>query len=359
MGNFHAVQGQAGILADDRGSGQRCNILEQGLAPVAETGGFDGNAADGAAQLVHHQGRQSLALHILGDDRQGPAAGLGNLFQSRHNVVDRADLAVGNQQQRLLEGHFHPLGVGYEVGGQIAPVEAHSLGNVHFVGHTLGFLNGDDPFPAHLVHGLGNQLGDAFLVGRQGGDPGHLFPIFHGDGHSDQFVHHGGHGAVNARFQAHPVGPGGDVHKALPHHSAGQHYRGSGAVAHHIVGFGGRLLDQLRPHIFIDVGQFHLFGDGDAVAAHHRQGPHPIEQHIAAAGPQGQPDHPAQFIHAPHQAGPGLFVKKQLLVRHTFRAPPTFALRRRFLAAALFRFGNRRPALDGNGGGSAIFHRPK
>ena len=315
--NIHRVQGEAGILADDGGAGRYGNVLEERLAAVAEAGGFDGNAADGAAQFVDHHRSQGFALDILGNDGQGAAAELGYLFQSGNNIVGGSDLAVGNQDKGFVEGNLHTLGVSDEVGREIATVEAHPFGKVHFVGHTFGFLDGDDAFPSHFVHSVGDKFGDAFLVGGKGGDAGDLFPVLDGYSHSLEFVDYGGDSLVDAGFEANPVGPGGDVHKALTDHRAGQDYGSGGAVADDIVGFGRGLFDQLRAHIFIDVGEFDLFGDGDAVAAHDGERPHPVEEDVAAAGAEGEADDAAEFVDAAHQAGAGRFVKDELLVRHS------------------------------------------
>jgi hypothetical protein len=65
----------------------------------------------------------------------------------------------------------------------------------------------------------------------------------------------------------------------------GQHGGGGGAVAGHIVGFGGRFFEQLRPHIFKGVGQFNLLGHGNAVVGYGGRALFFIQGHIAAFGP--------------------------------------------------------------------------
>ena len=59
------------------------DVLEHRLAAVAVAGGLDGAHLEDALELVEHQGRQRLALDVLGDDEQrllllgrsSPAAG--------------------------------------------------------------------------------------------------------------------------------------------------------------------------------------------------------------------------------------------------------------------------------------------
>ena len=51
-------------------AGERGNVLQVGLAVVAEAGCLDGRQLNAAAQLVHDQRRERLRLHILGHDEQ-------------------------------------------------------------------------------------------------------------------------------------------------------------------------------------------------------------------------------------------------------------------------------------------------
>jgi hypothetical protein len=61
---------EAHLLGDDLATGEDGDVLEHALAAVTEAGGLDGHAGEGAAQLVHHEGREGLALDVLGDDQQ-------------------------------------------------------------------------------------------------------------------------------------------------------------------------------------------------------------------------------------------------------------------------------------------------
>ena len=58
------------FFADDLAAGQDGDITEHFLAAVAEAGGLDGDAGEGAAQLVHNQRGQRFAFHVLSDDQQ-------------------------------------------------------------------------------------------------------------------------------------------------------------------------------------------------------------------------------------------------------------------------------------------------
>ena len=69
---------------------------------------------------------------------------------------------------------FHPLGVGGEVGGDVALVEAHALDQLEVHAEGLGLLDGDDAVLADLVDGLGDQVADLGVGGRDGRHLGDL-----------------------------------------------------------------------------------------------------------------------------------------------------------------------------------------
>ena len=91
-------------------------------------GRLDGEHVEGAAQLVDDQRRQRLAVDILGDDHERSRVPCSDLLEHRQDVLDRGDLLVGDQDVRIVELGFHALGVGHEVGGDVAAVDLHALG---------------------------------------------------------------------------------------------------------------------------------------------------------------------------------------------------------------------------------------
>ena len=60
---------EADLLGDDLATGEDGDVGQHGLAAVTEAGGLDGDGLEGAADLVDDQGREGLALDVLGDDR--------------------------------------------------------------------------------------------------------------------------------------------------------------------------------------------------------------------------------------------------------------------------------------------------
>src|SRR5229473_1018664 len=77
---------------------------------------------------------------------------------------------------RILEFGDHLLGVGDEIGREIAAVELHPFDDVEFGLQALGLLDRDHAFIADLLHRLRDHLADlAFAIGRDGADLGDLF----------------------------------------------------------------------------------------------------------------------------------------------------------------------------------------
>ena len=64
----HVLELEPDLFGDDLAAGEDGDVLEHGLAALAEARGLDGDRAEGAADLVDHQGGEGLALDVLGDD---------------------------------------------------------------------------------------------------------------------------------------------------------------------------------------------------------------------------------------------------------------------------------------------------
>ena len=63
---------EADLFGDDLAAGEDGHVLEHRLAALAEAGSLDGDALEGAPDLVDDQGGEGLALDVLGDDHQRP-----------------------------------------------------------------------------------------------------------------------------------------------------------------------------------------------------------------------------------------------------------------------------------------------
>ena len=104
----------AQLLHRGLSTGDDGDVLEHALAAVTVAGGLDGAHIERATQLVEDEGRQSLAVHVLGDDEQRGATLLDGLEHGQ-NVLDVRDLLIGHQDVGVLELGRHGLVLGGEV----------------------------------------------------------------------------------------------------------------------------------------------------------------------------------------------------------------------------------------------------
>ena len=292
------------VFAHQGGAGEDGDVLQGGLAAVAEAGGANGRHLQHAAVLVHHQGGKGLALHFLREDHQG-LAGAGHRLQDRYQVVDRADLAVGHQQQGVLVLAHLAVAIGDEVGGAVAAVEGHALGDLQLGGQAAALLHGDHAVDAHLGHGLADH--PAHLLIATGAHRGHLTDgvAGHGAGAGLDALNNLGSRFLHTAAQVHGAGAGGHVAQAFTGHGLGQHRGGGGAVTGLVLGLGGDLQQQLGADVFERILQLNLAGDGDAVIHHVRGAELLLQHHIAALGTDGDLHRVRQGVHAPFQGGAG------------------------------------------------------
>ena len=122
-------------------------------------GRLDSGDFERAAQLVDHKRGQRLAFDFFGDDEQA-LAHLRDFFEQRQQVFHGADFLVVDQDQRLFEQALHGLGIGDEIGREIAAVELHAFDDFKGGVDALGLFDGDDAVFADLFHGVGNKVAD-------------------------------------------------------------------------------------------------------------------------------------------------------------------------------------------------------
>src|SRR5260370_1199315 len=185
------------------------------------------------AQLIHHQGRQGLALNVLSDDQQR-LAHFGRLFEQRQQILHRADLLLVDQDVHVLEYAFHTLRVSHKVGRQVSAVKLHAFD--HFEGrlHRLGFLDGDDAILTDLLHRFGDDA--AHLLVGVGTDCAHLrdHVALHLAGEPLDLSNGNFDCLINAAFERHRARACGNRSHTLTEDCLGQHGRGGGAIASHI-----------------------------------------------------------------------------------------------------------------------------
>src|SRR6185295_10763253 len=270
------------LLGDDLAAGEDGDVLEHALATVTEAGGLDGHAGEGAAQLVHHEGREGLALDVLGDDQQRLAR-LDDGLEDRQHVADGADLLVGDEDVRILEGRLHALLVGDHVGRDVALVELHALGELEVHAERLALLDVDHAVLADLLDGVGDDVADLLVAGRDRRHAGDL--VLAGDllGLLADVVDDLLDSALDTALEAERVGAGGDVLEALADDRLGEHGRRGGAVARDVVGRRGDLAHELGALVLEDVLDLDLTGDGHAVVRDRGSTELLVEDDVAAA----------------------------------------------------------------------------
>ena len=167
------LQLQAHLLGDHLAAGQDRDVLQHPLAAVAEAGRLHGHAGERAAQLVHDERREGLALDVLGDDQQRLAV-LHHLLEHGQQLAHRADLLVRDQDERVGQHGLHALLVGDHVRGDVALVELHPLRELELHAEGLALLDVHDAVLADLLDRVRDHVADLVVAGRDGRDAGDL-----------------------------------------------------------------------------------------------------------------------------------------------------------------------------------------
>src|SRR3954449_1453989 len=306
------------LLRDDLGAREDGDVLQHALAAVTEAGGLDGHAGEGAAQLVHDEGREGLALDVLGDDQQR-LAGLDDLLQDREDVPDGADLLVGDEDERILEGRLHALLVRDHVRRDVALVELHALGELEVHAERLALLDVDHAVLADLLDGVGDDVADLVVAGRDGGDAGDLVLARDLLGLRADVLDDLVDRALDAALEAERIGAGRDVLQALADDRLGEDGRRRRAVAGHVVGGRGDLAHELRALVLEDVLDLDLTSDGHAVVGDGRGAELLVEDDVAAARAERHLDGVRHGVDALLERLAGVDVVLEFLVSHVFR----------------------------------------
>src|SRR5579864_2207435 len=318
----------AEIFRDRLAAGQDCDVLQHGFATIAEARGLHRADVQRATQLVDHQSRERFALDVFSDDEQRLAA-LGDLLEQREQVFHRGNFLFVDQDVWILEHRFHPLGIGDEIGREIAAVKLHALDNIELGLERPRLLDGDDAVLADFLHRFRDDLPDGRIV--VGADRPHLRNHFAGDGlgefvefafvaftfridlAADHFD-----SALDATLQRHRIGAGCNGLHAFAIDCLGENGRGGGAVAGHVGGLGSDFLHHLRAHVFERVFQFDFFCDGDAVLGDGRRTEFLVDHDVAALGTERDLDGVSEHVDAAKNRLAGLFSVNNLFCHIPF-----------------------------------------
>ena len=221
---------QAHFLGDDGTAGEDGDILQHGLATVAEARRLTGRHFNDTAHVVDDQGCQCFAFDVLGNDNQR-LGGLGYLLQQGQQLTDIGNLLLHQQDIRIFLVRAHALLVVDEVGRQVAAVELHTFNHVQFVFQTGTFLDGDNAFLADLVHRIGDDVTHSGIaVGGNGAYLGDCLVVRAGSGHLLDFFYCCSDGLVDAALEVHRVHARSDGLEAFVQDRLGQHGRSGGTV---------------------------------------------------------------------------------------------------------------------------------
>jgi len=299
IGEGDALELDAELFRDDLAAGQDRDVLEHGLAAVAEAGCLHRDALERAADLVDDERRQRLTFDVLGDHDERPAR-LGDLLEDRQQILHVADLLLVDEKIRIVEHDFHALGIGHEVRGEVAAVELHALDDFEGGFEALRLFDRDDAFLADLVHGLGDDLADGgVVVRRDRTDLGDFFLILRGLRQRLQLGHDGADGAVDAALQAHRIVAGSHHLDAFGKDGAREHRGRRGAVTGDGRGLARDLFDHLGAHVFELVFELDFLGDGHPVLGDVRGAERLLQDHVPAFRAEGHGDGVRQGVHSP------------------------------------------------------------
>ena len=225
----------------------------------------------------------------------------------RKQFIQLRQLLFIDQDVGIFHFNAHLVGVGDEVGRDVAAVELHAFDDLEFGLERLGFFNRDDALVADLLHGVGEELADfRVAIGGDSADLGDF--LVRGDllGVLDEVGDHGFHRQVDTALQIHRVHAGGNRLGAFPDDRSGQHGRGGGAVAGRIRRLGGDFAHHLGAHVLELVLKLDFLGDGDAVLGDAGSAERLVEHDVAALGAERHLDRVVENVDAAQHAIAGI-----------------------------------------------------
>jgi hypothetical protein len=263
-----ALELDAEILGDAAAAGDDRDVLEHGLAAIAEARRLDGAGLEHAAQLVDDERGERLGLDVLGDDEQR-ATRLRAALEHGQELAKVRDLLLVDEDVGLLELRLHRLGARDEVGRDVALVELHAFDQLERGLGRLRFLDRDDAVLADLVHRLGEELADrAVVVGRDRRDLLDLLVLLHGARElldlSDRRLDR----LVDAALERHGVHAGRERLQALVEDGLGEHGGGRRPVARDVARLAGDLVHELGAHVLERIRKLDFLRHRDAVLGH-------------------------------------------------------------------------------------------
>ena len=313
VGERDVLELDAEILAEHLAAREDGDVFEHGLAAVAEARRLDGADVERAAELVHHEGREGFAFDVLRDDEQGLAR-LRDVLEQGQHVLKRGDLLLVDQDVAVFEDGFHGVGVGDEVGAEVALIELHPFDDIERGLDGLRFLDGDRAVLADLLHRVRDGLADGEVAVRRDGrdlrDLGVLLDLLR---LLRDAVHDQRRGLLDAALERHRVGARRHVAQTFAIDRLRQERGGGGAVARGVGRLARDFANHLRAHVLVRVGEFDFLGDGHAVLGNRGSAELLVEDDVAAAGAERGLDGLRELLNAREHGLAGFVFILQLL----------------------------------------------
>src|ERR1700730_13396746 len=296
----------AEIFRNRLAAGQNCNVLQHGLAAVAEAWSFDGGDLQATTQAVDDESGQRLPFDVFRDNHQRLAT-LHHGFQQGKQFIQLRQLLFIDEDVGIFHFNAHLVGVGDEVGRDVAAVELHAFDDLEFGLERFRFFDRDDAFVADLLHGVGEELADfRVTVGGDGADLGDFLVRGYLLGVLDEVGDDGFHRQIDTALQIHGVNAGGNRLGAFPDDRSRQYGGGGGAVAGSIRRLGGHFAHHLGAHVLELVLKLDFLGDGDAVLGDARCAERLVEHDVAALRAEGHLDRVVEDFDAAQHAIAGI-----------------------------------------------------
>jgi hypothetical protein len=203
-----------------------------------------------------------------------------------------------DQDDGVLEHHFHPLGIGHEVGRQVAAIELHAFDDFERRLERARFLDRDHAVLADLVHRVSDDLADRLVVvGRDGADLGdHVaadrlrHPLDLAGERLDRLL--------DAALDVHRVRAGDDVLRAFAVDRLRQNRGRRRAVAGRVRRFARDFTDHLRAHVLERVLEVDFLRHRHAVLGDGRRAELLVDHDVPALRPKGHLDRVGQLVDA-------------------------------------------------------------
>ena len=224
-----------------------------------------------------------------------------------------------DQDEGVIEDRLHALGVGHEVGADVATIKLHPVDVGGFGLKVLRLFDGDHALFFHAIHRLSDDGADLGVTVC--GDRTHLADLIRVRdlaAHACQLLNHGAYRGVDAPLDVHRVVPCGDELHALSVDRLGEDRCGGGAVTGFVSGLACDLFDHGGAHVLKGVLELDLFRHRDAVFGDRGCAEALLRDDVAPLGSEGHFDRVRQGVDAAQDGFTSGGIKNNIFRSHGF-----------------------------------------